>query len=208
MDFSHLFEEYISRGCRGLGELLPKMDFDDPRCINLYRQTGKYRLPVLFDMQDRPEGYGLRDDFGLPKLEHALKTCPETIFIGHGPTFWAEISGVVPAGNRSGYPEGPVQPGGAVPRLMRQYKNLCADTSAGSGYNALTRDSAFGIEFLDEFQDRILFGTDSCARSDVKEMNRNAAWLKDLRAKKKLSASALDKIEYKNALCLLNLKKR
>lgn len=205
MDFSRLLEEYAARGCRGLGELLPKMDFDAPLCLNLYRQAGKYRLPVLFDMQDRPHGYGLRDDFGLPKLEHALKTCPDTIFIGHGPTFWAEISGAVPADKRSGYPEGLVQPGGAVPRLMRQYKNLCADTSAGSGHNALTRDPSFGIEFLDEFQDRILFGTDSCARSDVNGMNRNAAFLKDLRVNKKLSAAALDKIEYRNALRILNL---
>ncbi len=204
-DFSHLFEEYVSRGCRGLGELLPKMDFDDPRCLNLYRQAGKFKLPVLFDMQDRPDGYGLRDDYGLPKLEHALKSCAETVFIGHGPTFWAEISKSVLSDERSGYPKGPIEPGGAVPRLMSQYQNLCADTSAGSGYNALTRDRSFGIEFLDEFQDKILFGIDSCRRSDVNEMNRNVKYLKELHAKKKLSATALEKIEYKNALRILNI---
>jgi uncharacterized protein len=92
MDFSHLLEEYKARGCKGIGEFLPKLDFDDPRCLNLYGQAGRFELPVLFDMQDRPDGYGLRDDYGLPKLEHALKTCPDTVFIGHGPTFWAEIS--------------------------------------------------------------------------------------------------------------------
>ena len=51
-DFRHLLEEYTARGCRGMGEVLPKMDFDDPRCLNLYRQAGKFGLPVLFDMQD------------------------------------------------------------------------------------------------------------------------------------------------------------
>ncbi len=155
MDFSHLLDEYRSRGCKGLGELLPKLDFDDLRCLNLYRQAGKFGLPVLFDMQDRPDGYGLRDDFGLPKLEHALQACPDTVFIGHGPTFWAEVSAEVPADGRSGYPEGPIKPGGAVSRLMREYPALCADISAGSGHNALTRDPIFGLEFLDEFQDKL-----------------------------------------------------
>ncbi len=206
MDFTALFEEYVSRGCRGLGELLPKMYFDDPLCLNLYRQAGRFRLPVLFDMQDRPEGYGLRDDYGLPRLENALRECPDTVFIGHGPTFWAEISADVPTDNRCGYPEGTIKPVGAVPRLMRKYTNLCADTSAGSGYNALTRDPSFALKFLDEFQDRILFGVDSCRRSDINGMNRNVEWLRGLRLDKKLSITVLDKIEYKNSLRILNLK--
>jgi uncharacterized protein len=205
MDFTGLFEEYIAQGCKGLGELLPKMDFDEPRCLNLYRQAGKFRLPVLFDMQDRPDGYGLRDGYGLPRLERALKDCPDTIFIGHGPTFWAEISADVPSDNRCGYPEGPVKPGGAVPRLLRRYANLYADTSAGSGYNALTRDPSFTLEFLDEFQDKIAFGIDSCRRSDVNGMNKNAAWLKELRLNKKLSVTAIEKIESKNSIRILNL---
>jgi len=205
MDFSYLLEEYKSRGCKGLGEFIPKLDFNDPLCLNLYHQAGKFNLPVLFDMQDRPDGYGLRDDYGLPKLEHALKTCPETIFIGHGPTFWAEISADVPADNRAGYPDGPIKNGGAVPRLMRQYPNLYADISANSGYTAITRDSSFGLEFLDEFQDKIFFGTDSCLRSDVVRMYRNVAYIKELRETKKLSESTLEKIEWKNCAQLLNL---
>lgn len=205
MDFSHLLEEYVTRGCKGLGELLPKMDFDDPRCLNLYRQAARFGLPVLFDMQDRPEGYGLRDDFGLPRLENALRLCPETVFIGHGPTFWAEISAEVPADNRSGYPAGPIAAGGAVPRLMRQYPNLWADTSAGSGNNALTRDPDFGLEFLDEFQDKLMFGTDSCQRSDVDTVWPTVATIRDLRTNRKLSESALEKIEWRNATRLLDL---
>jgi predicted TIM-barrel fold metal-dependent hydrolase len=205
MDFRHLLEEYSARGCKGLGELLPKMDFDDPRCLNLYRQAGEFDLPVLFDMQDRPEGYGLRDDYGLPKLEIALRTCPDTVFIGHGPTFWAEISADVPADARSSYPSGPVQPGGAVPRLMREYPNLWADTSAGSGHNALTRDPAFGLEFLDEFQDKLMFGTDSCRRSDVEELAPIVATFRELRETKSLSDDALTKIEWRNCTELLGL---
>jgi len=205
IDFSHLLEEYSMRGCKGIGEFLPKLDFDDPRCLNLYRQAAQYKLPVLFDMQDRPDGYGLRDDLGLPKLEHALQACPDTVFIGHGPTFWAEISAEVPANDRSGYPSGPVKPGGAVPRLMRQYPNLWADTSANSGYNALTRDATFGLEFLDEFQDKMIFGTDSCLRTDVNIFWPGVAFFQKLRAEKKLSAEAMEKMEWKNCVQLLGL---
>ena len=206
MDFTYLLEEYRARGCRGIGELLPKLDFDDPLCINLYRQAGKFNMPVLFDMQDSADGYGLRDDYGLPKLENALKKCPDTVFIGHGPTFWAEISADVPEESRAAYPKGPIGMGGAVPRLMRTYPNLWADISAGSGYNALTRDPAFGIEFLDEFQDKLMFGTDSCLRSDVNIVYSNIALIRDLRENKKLSEEALEKIEWKNCAELLNLK--
>ena len=205
VDFGPLLEEYTARGCKGIGEMLPKLDVDDARALNLYRQAAKFELPVLFDMNDGPWGYGLCDDYGLPKLEHALQTCPETVFIGHGPTFWAEISADVPADKRSGYPPGPIVPGGAVPRLMRQYANLWADTSAGSGCNALTRDPAFGIEFLDEFQDKMLFGVDSCSRSDVNRLPPIVTLFRDLRAQRKLSADAIEKIAWKNTVRLLRL---
>lgn len=205
MDFRYLLEEYAARGCKGIGELLPKLAFDDPRCLNLYRQAGAFGLPVLFDMMDGPLHYGLNDDPGLPKLEHALQVCPETVFIGHGPTFWAEISAEVPADQRAGYPAGPIVRGGAVPRLMRQYPHLWADTSATSGNNALTRDPAFGVEFLDAFQNQVMFGTDSCRRSDVERLWPTVATIRDLRTNGKLPAEALEKIEWRNAARLLKL---
>ncbi|MFH1569381.1 MAG: amidohydrolase family protein [Gemmatimonadota bacterium] len=205
MDFSHLLEEYVARGCRGMGEVLPKMAFDDPLLLNLYRQAGRFGLPVTFDLQDRPRGYGLRDEYGLPRLERALQACPDTVFVGHGPTFWAEISAQVPADDRSGYPAGPVQAGGAVPRLMRQYANLWADTSAGSGHNALSRDPAFGLEFMDEFQDKLMFGTDSCRRSDVEKPVGIVTFWQELGARRALDAEALEKIAWRNATRLLKL---
>ncbi|NLC67468.1 MAG: hypothetical protein GX754_01500 [Clostridiaceae bacterium] len=73
----------------------------------------------------------------------------------------------VPADNRSGYARGPIKLGGAVPRLMRKYPNLWVDISARSSYNTLTRDPVFGLEFFDEFQDKLMFGTNSYLRSDV-----------------------------------------
>jgi hypothetical protein len=205
MDFGPLMEEFRARGCVGLGEFLPKMDFDDPLAMNLYKQAGQHNLPIIFDMADRKWGYGVNDDYGLPRLEHALKECPETIFVGHGPTFWAEISAEVPEDGRATYVEGPVLEGGAVPRLMREYENLWADTSANSGCNGLSRDPEFGIAFLDEFQDKIMFGTDSCRRSDVHEPVPIVTFFHGLQEEKKLSDEAWEKIAWKNAVRLLGI---
>jgi uncharacterized protein len=204
-DFRWLLDEYKARGCRGIGEMLPKMNFDDPRCLNLFRQAAEFEMPVLFDAMDSETSYGLVAGVGLARLEKALQECPRTVFIGHGPTFWAEISAEVPPNLRSAYPKGPIVRGGAVPALMRRYPNLWADTSAGSGHNALTREPAFGIAFLDEFQDKMLFGTDSCVRSDVDRDQQNTAYLRRLGDERKLTPEAWEKIAWKNAVRLLKL---
>ena len=204
-DFRWLLEEYVARGCRGMGEMLPKMDFDDPRCLNLFRQAGEFGLPIIFDMNDSPINYGLRDDYGLPKLERALQECPDTILVGHGPTFWAEISADVPGDNRAGYPDGPVKEGGAVPRLMAKYGNLWADLSAGSGYNGISRDPAFGDAFLAQFQDKLMFATDVCTRSATAENVPIVGYFQSLRDDGRISGAAAEKIAWKNATRLLNL---
>jgi hypothetical protein len=204
-DLIYLLAEYKEMGCKGVGELLPKMYFDDPLCMNLYKQAGKLKMPVLFDMTSTESGYGLKDTYGLPRLEHALKDNPDTVFIGHGPTFWAEISSAVSDDMRNGYPEGAIEPDGAVPVLLRKYPNLWADMSAKSGWNALARDPVYTIEFLDEFQDKIMFGTDSCRKSDVNKEYRNVTLIKHLGENNKLSKEALDKIQYQNCVRLLNL---
>ena len=205
MDFTYLFEEYASRGCKGIGELLPKMEFDDPRCLNLYRQAGKFKMPVLFDMNSSKYGYGLIDDPGLPKLEKALQKCPQTVFIGHGPTFWAEISADVPESERCGYPKGPIKKGGTVPKLMKKYENIWADISAGSGYNALSRDPEFGLKFLKQFQDKLLFGTDSCLRSDIEKGVPVVRFFKKILEDKLLPEETWQKIASKNAKRILKL---
>ena len=50
-----------------------------------------------------------------------------------------------------------------MPKLFRRYENLYGDLSAMSGYNALARDREYAVQFLNEFQDRLMFGTDICA---------------------------------------------
>ena len=124
---------------------------------------------------------------------------------GHSALVWAEVSADAPAAERASYPQGPIKPGGAVPRLMRDYSNLWADLSARSGYNALTRDPPFGMEFLDEFQDRLMFGIDSCLRSDVNSVHKNVACLRYLREKKELPDSTMEKIKWKNCAKVVGL---
>ena len=205
-DFSDLLAEYVERGCRGLGELGADIYFNDPKCLNLYHQAAEAGLPVLFDMMPTLGlHYGVVDDPGLPRLERALLECPDTIFIGHGPAFWSEISGDVPEAERGGYPKSPVTPGGAVPRLMEQYPNLWADLSAGSGYNALARDPAFGLAFLDRFQDKLLFGTDVLRHDQTEAHVPIVGHMRRIREEGALGDAAWEKIAWRNAVALLRL---
>jgi predicted TIM-barrel fold metal-dependent hydrolase len=98
------------------------------------------------------------DEVGLPRLESCLKEFPNVKFCGHGPGFWAAISG--DDDGKAGYPKRPVTPGGALDRLLGKYDNLYADISAGSGYNGLTRDQEFTEGFVQRHWRKLLFGTD------------------------------------------------
>jgi predicted TIM-barrel fold metal-dependent hydrolase len=117
---------------------------------------GELKLPVLFHLDDQRN----TDEAGLPGLEKVLKANPDTTFIGHGPGWWASISGGIATPDLGAYPKGPVMPGGAIDRLMDRYPNLFGELSADSGAGALSRDAKFGREFLVRRQDRIMFGTD------------------------------------------------
>jgi predicted TIM-barrel fold metal-dependent hydrolase len=114
------------------------------------------KLPVLFHMDnirntDRP---------GLPGLDKVLAALPNLVMIGHGPGWWASISGDATQQDLGGYPRGPIAPGGAMENLMAKHANLYADLSAGSGSRALQRDLKFAREFLIRLADRMMFGTD------------------------------------------------
>lgn len=140
-------------GCRGFGEHVNGLMFDDPRNKRIYAKCDEYALPLVFEIS---KDY-CTDEVGLPRLETCLNEYPNVTFVGHGPGFWSAISGEDP---RGGYPPGPVTPGGAVERLLAEYDNLYADLSAGSGYNALTRDPEFTQGFVERHWRKLLFGTD------------------------------------------------
>ncbi|MEX0716043.1 MAG: amidohydrolase family protein [Planctomycetaceae bacterium] len=155
--FIEILREWKERGAKGFGEHKVGLPFDDPLMMRVYAACEEVGLPLLFHID------GLRgmDQPGLPRLENALKTHPNLTFIGHGPGWWASISG--DAKQADGYPRGPVAEGGAIDRLMEKYPNIHGDLSANSGASSISRDKEFGKAFMIRRQDRLMFGTDYLA---------------------------------------------
>jgi len=200
---SFILGEYKRQGCVGVGEMTANVPFDDPKVLNMFRTCEELGLPVLFHVGPHLGGcYGLVDELHLPRLEKCLKSFPGLIFIGHSQPFWAEISSDLKLEERNGYPGGPVAPGGRLVELFRSYPNLHADLSATSGYNAVSRDPGFGVDFMDEFQDRLMFGTDlDCPGQDLPLLG----YLRSLEQSGKLTHRVMDKITHRNAAKLLHL---
>lgn len=191
-------------GARVYGELKLRMMYDNPDALRMYRFCGERKVPVLvhidYELPTKDARRYPRPSYwyggGIEAFERAISACPETVFIGHGPGFWANISGDDQSA-RIAYPKGPVQSGGRIPEMLRTYPNLYCDLSAGSGRNAISRDPEFGKKFLLEFQDRILFGRD-CFDSGHK----------DMLAGMQLPPDVLEKILCGNALRLVPLPER
>ena len=139
---------------KGYGEMLDSLAFDDPLHMAIYAKCSELGLPVLFDMGS----WYCWDEVGLPRLEKCLQEFPDLVFIGHGPRWWEAIS--ADEQGQGGYPPGPITPTGAVDRLLGEYNNMYADLSAGSGYNAVTRDPNFTPGFVERHWGKLLFGTD------------------------------------------------
>ncbi|HBP38486.1 MAG TPA: hypothetical protein DD640_07060 [Clostridiales bacterium] len=201
-DLSFYINQYKSFSAKGVGEISENRYFDDPYMTNLFYHCEACDMPVIFHIGRMGRDYGIVDDIGLPRLEKVLKLYPKLQFLGHSQKFWAEI-GTCDDSTRDGYPTGKVIPG-RLPELMRQYPNLCGDLSAGSGYNAITRDPEFGCAFLEEFSSRLYYGTDICTPSDgTSKMLKLSAFLDDAMLHGKISYLAYERISRGNALDLL-----
>jgi predicted TIM-barrel fold metal-dependent hydrolase len=202
-DFDFLLEQYRDLGCKGVGEVTARVYFDDPSLLLLFEACQKVAFAVTFHtITADVNNYGLLDDIGLPRFEKALRRFPRLKFFGHSPGFWSEISGGLTPEEKNGYPKTPVRPGGRLPELMRAYPNLYGDLSAGSGFNALTRDCAHAYEFIDEFQDRLLLGLDYCS---VKNDMQHIEWLTAARDEGHIGAEAYEKVMWRNANAALAL---
>jgi len=207
-DLSFIIEHYKERGCKGIGELVANLSFTDPRCLNLFASAERNGLPVTIHIGTREGGlYGLVDDLGLPRLEVVLQKFPNLKVLGHSQAFWSHISADVCLDNWGGGPRGAVVHGGRVPELMRRYPNLLGDLSAGSGLNAMTRDPDFSYEFLEEFQDRLFYGTDICQPKNRKSpiFFGLRDFLASARDTRRISREAYEKITHLNAERLLEL---
>ncbi len=183
-------------GVQVCGEIKLRMMYDNPDALRLFHYCGRQGLPVTVHIDyEFDSGYRYpRPNWwyggGIEAFERCLQACPETVFIGHAPGFWAHISGD-DLYRQALYPTGPVLAGGKVPEMLRRYANLHADLSAGSALNALSRDPSFARDFLIEFQDRLLYGRDCFD-------NR----LQEFLASLDLPVSVLEKLYAGNALRL------
>ena len=191
---------YKIHGVRVCGEWKLRMLIDDPRSLELFRKAGELNCPVVTHLDVpylpdpdtgeptyQPEWYGGT----VENLERALKACPDTIFFGHGPGFWREISGDADKSPEM-YPRGPLVPGGRLGEIFADNPNLYGDLSAGSARFALMRDPKYARVFLCRYADRILFARDYYG-GDLHD------FLKTL----ELPQEVQDKIYFQNALALV-----
>ena len=198
-----ILRHYRDRGFKGIGEVTANLPFLNPMVQNLFKHVEDVGFPLTFHIGPQIGGvYGVYDDPGLPQLERCLQKFPKLNFLGHSQGFWAEMALLETPADRYGYPNYPVKEEGVVPKLMRRYPNLYGDLSAGSGHNALARDPDYAVTFLDEFQDRLLFGTDICAPDTP---TRLVGFLLDLRDSDQISETVFQKVARENATKLLGL---
>jgi predicted TIM-barrel fold metal-dependent hydrolase len=186
-------------GARVYGELKLRMIYDNRDAIRMYKFCGEKKVPVLVHIDyefDTGRAYPRPNYWyggGIEAFERAIAECENTVFIGHAPGFWAHISGDDQY-KTVAYPKGKVVEGGKLIQMLNDYPNLYCDISAGSGCNALKRDPEFALWFLNEYQDRIMYGRDYFD-------NQHQEFLESLN----LSQEVKDKIYFKNALKLVPL---
>ncbi len=156
-------EEYIGRGCKGLGLLCANLPVNDPQVTNLVAAAEALDLPVIARFTAfRDRSYGLVDTRGLADLDLLSERFPRLRLLCHGRTFWCEISAYSGRQPRLSLPSGTVK-GGRLAELLRKRGNIMCDLSADCGANAIMRDRAYGARFLTEFRNRVLFGLDADA---------------------------------------------
>ena len=190
---------FKAQGAIGVGELTTNRRLDDPFFRELFAAAEELDMPVTIHMS--PEvgySYGVVDDPGLPLLEKVLKNYPKLKILGHSQTFWIEMSADAPKEKeaRNSWGQGSVLPGGRVPELFEKYPNLYGDLSANSAGQAIMRDEAFGLAFLEKYANRLFFATDMVNTDMVFPLG---GWLDSQLAAGKLSRETYEMICFRNA---------
>ena len=196
---------FRAEGAIGIGELTYNHKLTDPFLQEVFAAAEKLDMPITMHMSpEEGYSYGVVDDPGLPMLEDVLRNYPKLKILGHSQTFWIEMSGDAPKDKegRNSWGQGPVVPGGRVPELFAEYLNLYGDLSANSAGQAIMRDEAFGLAFLETYSDRLFFATDMVNTDMVFPLG---AWLEEQLAAGKLSQKAYDQICFGNAQRIFGL---
>lgn len=144
--------KYLKMGAIGIGEQKFPVDSDSPHIHLIAQIAQEFQVPVLLHFQYNT--YNLHFD----RFYKILEKYPKVNFIGHAQTWWSNID--IEQQEPALYPKGKVSPGGISSRYLKDYPNMFGDLSAGSGLNALLRDEAHAREFLRQYQDKLLYGSD------------------------------------------------
>ncbi len=154
----------IQDGALGLGEIKYQVQCDSPEMRRMYALAAELRVPIQIHFGDVPQASGNAVfNGGFKRFDAMLKAFPNTTFIAHADTFWANVS--ADYNYDTAYPQGPIKPGGLSDKWLSDYANLYGDMSANSCNNALNRDPEFMAGFLARHQDKLIFGCD-CSCSD------------------------------------------
>lgn len=143
----------------GFGEHKVRIACDHPASLQIYQFCSEVGWPVLlhFDYQDF-------HNYNVEAFHKVLEACPDTRFIGHAQSWWANLSAEVVRDYQSPdfeeYPQGPLVPGGLIDRWLEQYPNLYTDLSARSAFKALGRDPEFTQGFLQRHRAKLMWGSD------------------------------------------------
>jgi len=185
--------EAVGNGCRGFGEHKVETRIDNEHNISLFRICGEHGLPVLIHIDNR-----FNPDFeGFKKVVSRVE---ETVFIVHGPGWWAQISS---GKTEETYPKGKISEPGEAVRILKEYRNVYADISAFSGLNAISRDRDFGRRFLIEMSSKLIYGTDfPCINPEGLQFGPDRSHISMLESYN-LDEDALEKITRGNILKIL-----
>lgn len=207
-DLENLEERILKEmklGAKGVGEFTTNVAFDDPRMLELLEVLEKHKLPLLFHMTpELGNFYGVYDEPGMPKLGYILEKFPNLKVVAHSQPFWYEMTEHEnsTADERNAYPVGLIEKEGRVQELLRKYPNLYGDLSANSGGNAIMRDVEYGYKFLEEFKDKLMYGTDLYC---VEQYFPLGDFLEEAVASNKISQDTYDKITRENAKRIFGL---
>lgn len=154
-DAGREIEKYLKLGAVVIGEQKFGIECDSPQMQRLYEIARDYRVPILMHWQFKMYNYGFE------RFYKVLEKHPNTIFVGHAQTWWANIDKDYADDAKNLYPKGShITPGGLTDRYLSDYANMYGDLSAGSGLNAFTRDEEHTRAFFKRHQDKLIYGSD------------------------------------------------
>jgi len=147
-------EKYLKLGAVAIAEQKFGIDCDSTDMQRLYELAAEYRVPILMHWQYQ------RFNYGFERFYKMLEKFPQTNFIGHAQTWWANIDAAYQDNAKNLYPRTKVTVGGLTDRYLRDYPNMYGDLSAGSGLNSMKRDEEHARAFLHRHQDKLIYGSD------------------------------------------------